>query len=130
MNRIDRFTDAVVSATDRLRLAPHKHVCPQCSVELTCNNPTGCPGEYARALCGACVPVRRINAAAERQYIAAEQHELSAADRAEYNEYIDQQWESYWDQHCPQHSCPLSCAECEHELLEERRAEGFLERHE
>lgn len=95
IRKIDRFTDAVLSATDRLR--PH---------------------------------AQHINAAAERQYIAAEQSELSAADRAEYNALLDADHAQYWADHCPQHACELPCAECEAELSDERRQEGFLDRHE
>jgi hypothetical protein len=44
----------------------------------------------------------------------------------EYAEWSDALTHTYWAEHCPQHRCNLPCAECEAELLEERRQEGFL----
>lgn len=70
--------------------------------------------------------VRTINAAAEQQYIKAEQSEMNQQDRAEYNAILDAEDDAYWERRCPQHGVELPCTECEQELLEERRAEGFL----
>lgn len=69
---------------------------------------------------------KTINVVAEQQYLKAEQSEMNEQDRVEYNALLDASHAHYWEQHCPQHSCELPCAECDAELLEERRAEGFL----
>lgn len=69
-------------------------------------------------------------AEAERAYVRAEQHEMTAADRAEMDAIIDEQrerdWEEYYSRYCQQHAEELPCAQCEQELLDERRQEGFL----
>lgn len=72
----------------------------------------------------------------ERQYVrAAEREELwdavasdpgewSAAERAEYDALLDQEYDEYWSQHCVQHGSELQdgkCSICQQEEADERR---------
>lgn len=46
------------------------------------------------------------------------------------DEWRERNWWEHYSRYCQQHGCEMPCEDCAQELEDERREEGFLERHE